>query len=91
LKDIKQRPSLHHKTLENGKLTRDDLIPPIHKLHEREKALQVTKRGLDALLSIHKMQLADEKPVKESLEDLHEMLNDSPFCATKGIHPFLFL
>ena len=30
------------------------------------------------------MKLADEKSVREPLEDLHEMLNNSPLCETRA-------
>jgi site-specific DNA recombinase len=84
LKVITQRLTRHYEALESGKLTQDDLGPRIHELREREKTLQVTKWELDALLSTHKVQLADEKSVRESLEDLREMLRNSPLCETRA-------
>jgi site-specific DNA recombinase len=83
LRDIKQRLARHYEALEAGKLTQDDLGSRIHELREREKALQVTKWELEALVSTSKVQLADEQAVKESLADLREILNSSPICETR--------
>lgn len=84
LKDIKQRLNRHYEALEAGKLTQDDLASRIHELREREKALQVTKWELEASASARKVQLADEKSVRETLEDLREMLKNSPLCETRA-------
>ncbi|MFC1995161.1 recombinase family protein [Chloroflexota bacterium] len=84
LKDIKQRLTRHYEALESGKLIQDDLAPRIHELRESEKALQVTKWELEASASASKVQLADERLVREALEDLREMLNDSPLCETRA-------
>ncbi len=84
MKDIKRRLTRHYEALEAGKLTQDDLAPRIHELREREKALQVTKWELEASASASKVQLPDERSVREALEDLREMLNDSPLCETRA-------
>ena len=65
-------------------MTQDDLAPRIHELRESEKALQVTKWELEASASHRKVQLSDEQSVREALEDLKEMLNDSPLCETRA-------
>lgn len=84
LKDINQRLARHYEALETGKLTQDDLAPRIHELRESEKALRVTKWELEASASSRKVQLADEESVREALEDLRHMLNDSPLCETRA-------
>jgi site-specific DNA recombinase len=84
LKDIKQRLTRLYDALESGKLTQDDLAPRIHELRQQEKALQVTKWEFDAMLASRHVQLANEKSVREALEDLREMLNNSPICETKA-------
>ena len=83
LGDIKQRLTRHYEALEAGKLTLDDLGSRIHELREREKALQVTKWELEALVSTSKVQLANEQSVKESSEDLRKLLKSSPICETR--------
>ena len=83
LQDIKKRLARHFEALEAGKLTQDDLGSRIHELRGREKALQVTKWELEALVSASKVQLADEQSIKESLADLRELLNSSPIYETR--------
>ena len=83
LHNIKKGLTRHYEALEAGNLTLDDLGSRIHELREREKALQVTKWELEALISTQKVQLADEQSVKESLADLRELLNSSPICETR--------
>ena len=56
----------------------------IHELRESEKALHVTKWELEASASARKVQLADEDSFREALEDLREMLNNSPLCETRA-------
>ena len=84
LKNTVARLNRHYDALETGKLTMDDLGPRIRELREQEKPLQVTKWELEALLSAHKVQLVDERSVRQSLEDLKGILIDSPLYETRA-------
>jgi len=78
LKNTVVRLNQHYDALETGKLIMDELGPRIRELRKQEKTLQVTKWELEALLSARKVQLVDERSVRQSLEDLKGILNDSP-------------
>ena len=82
LKNTAARLNRHYDALETGKLTMDDLEPRIRELREREKSLQITKWELEGLLSARKVQLVDERSVRQLLEDLKGILNDSPLYET---------
>jgi len=84
LKNTIARLNRHYDALETGKLTMDDLGPRIRELREQEKSLQVTKWELEALLSARKVQLVDERSVRQSPEDLKGILNDSPIYETRA-------
>jgi len=84
LKNTVARLNRHYDALETDKLTMDDLGPRIRELREQEKSLRITKWELEALLSSRKVQLVDERSVRQSLEDLKGILNGSPMYETRA-------
>ena len=84
LKNTVARLNRHYDALETGKLAMDELGPHIRELREQEKSLQVAKWALEALLSARKVPLVDEGSVRQSLEDLKGILNDSPLNETRA-------
>ena len=84
LKNTVARLNRHYDALETGKLTMDELGPRIRELREQEKSLRVTKWELEAVLSARKVQLEDERSVRQALEDLKGILNDSPLNETRA-------
>ncbi|MFC1917844.1 recombinase family protein [Chloroflexota bacterium] len=84
LKNTVARLNRHYDALETGKLTMDELGPRIRELREQEKSLRVIKWELEAVLSARKVQLEDERSVRQALEDLKGILNDSPLNETRA-------
>jgi chromosome segregation ATPase len=76
--------------LETGKLSLSDLAPRIQSLRQQEDQLQAARLDLEEVLALRKLELVDEKLVKSYVEDLRQVLSDSPLPEQKAfIRSFL--
>ena len=80
IEDVNRRLERLYDALETGKVSLENLSPRIQQHKDRLKQLQVTKWELEALLSQRRIELADEKTVTRYVEDLRELLADSPLA-----------
>ena len=62
----------------------DDLSPRIQEIRGRQKQLNATKWELEALLADCHVQLADEVAVRRYVEELRELLGDSPLAERRS-------
>jgi len=85
-----ERANIHRRlehlydALEAGKLTLNDLAPRIQALRHQEDQLEAARLELEELLTERKIQLADEKVVRSYVEDLREVLTNSPLPEQKA-------
>lgn len=82
--DVHRRLGRLYDALETGRLTLNDLAPRIQALRHQEDQLQAARLDLEELLAERKIQLADEKVVRSYVEDLREVLTNSPLPEQKA-------
>ena len=82
--DVHRRLGRLYDALETGKLTLSDLAPRIQALRHQEDQLQAARLELEEVLAARKIQLADEKMVRSYVEDLQEVLTNSPLPEQKA-------
>ena len=63
--------------LETGKIALNDLAPRIHQLRDRQEKLQAREAQIENLLSDRRVELADPEIVKQYVDDLRNLLNES--------------
>jgi site-specific DNA recombinase len=78
IEDANRRLERLYDALETGKVTLEDLTPRLQQHRDRLKHLQVTKWELEARLYQGRIELADERTVRRYVEDLRELLSESP-------------
>ena len=76
--DVQRRLGHLYDALETRKLSLDDLAPRIQSLRHQEDQLQAARLEIEEVLAERKTQLADEKLVRNYVEDLREVLTNSP-------------
>jgi len=79
-----QRLERLYDALETGSLQLADLAPRIQRLRQRQEQLHTTRLELENVLSDRKVELADMETVKSCVEDLRNMLEDSPMTERKS-------
>ena len=78
IEDTNRRIERLYDAIETGKVRLEDISPRIQQHRGRLKQLQVTKWELEVALSQRHMEIADEKTVKRYVEELKELLSNSP-------------
>ena len=73
-----------YNALETGSLQLADLAPRIQRLRQRQEQLNAARWELENLLSDRKVELADIETVKNYVEDLRNLLEDSPLTERKS-------
>lgn len=76
--DVSHRLERLYDALETGKVGLDDLTPRIQQLRYRQEQLQARKWELEALLSDRRVELASLEMVTRYVDDLRNLLNESP-------------
>ena len=82
--DVHRRLGRLYDALETGKLTLNDLAPRIQALRHQEDQLQAARLELEELLTERRIELADETVVRSYVEDLREVLTNSPLPEQKA-------
>jgi SMC interacting uncharacterized protein involved in chromosome segregation len=70
--------------LETGELQLADLAPRIQQLRQRQEKLQITRQGLESLLSGRRVELVDLGTVTQYVEGLHSLLMESTLAERKS-------
>ena len=84
IEGVNQRLKRLYDALETGSLQLADLAPRIQRLRQRQEQLHAVRWELENLLSDRKVELADMETVKSYVEDLRNLLEDSPLAETKS-------
>lgn len=79
-----QRLERLYDALETGSLQLSDLAPRIQRLRQHQEQLHAARWELENLLSDRKVELADVETVKSYVEDLRNLLEDSPLVERKS-------
>jgi site-specific DNA recombinase len=82
--DVHRRLGRLYDALESGKLILNDLAPRIQALRHQEDQLQAAQLELEELLTERRIELADETVVRNYVEDLREVLTNSPLPKQKA-------
>jgi site-specific DNA recombinase len=82
--DVNRRLERLYDALETGKLTMNDLSPRIQQLRERQKQLNAVKWEMEALLADRQLEVADEKTVRQVIEELWILLGESPLAERRS-------
>ncbi|MCL0063753.1 recombinase family protein, partial [Dehalococcoidia bacterium] len=64
--------------IETGKVELDDLAPRIRQLRIRQEQLQDRRTEIENMLSERRVELGDLKTVRHYVNDLHNLLSESP-------------
>ena len=81
---VNRRLERLYDALETGSLQLADLAPRIQRLRQRQEQLNAARWELENLLSDRKVELADMETVKNYVEDLRNLLEDSPLTERKS-------
>jgi len=84
INNVNQRLERLYDALETGSLQLADLAPRIQRLRQRQEQLNATRWELENLLSDRKVELADMETVKSYVEDLRNLLEESPMAERKS-------
>jgi DNA invertase Pin-like site-specific DNA recombinase len=84
LESVNHRLERLYDALETGSLKLADLAPRIQRLRQRQEQLNAVRLELENLLSDRKVELADMETVKSYVEDLRNLLEDSPLIERKS-------
>ena len=82
--DIRARLSRLYDALETGKLSLNDLAPRIQALRHQQDQLEAARLDLEEVLAARKVELTDVALVKSYVEDLKEVLSNSPLSEQKA-------
>ena len=83
LADVHRRLDSLYDALETKKLSIEDLAPRIQALRHREDQLQAARLELEGTLAERKIELADDNLVQSYVQDLKEVLGNSPLPEQK--------
>jgi site-specific DNA recombinase len=81
---VRRRLDRLYDALETGKLSLNDLAPRIQSLRQQEDQLQAARLELEDQLAERKIALADDRLVRSYVEDLKELLDESPLAEQKA-------
>jgi len=84
LEGVNHRLERLYDALETGSLKLADLSPRIQRLRQRQEQLNAVRLELENLLSDRKLEFADMETVKSYVEDLRNLLEDSPLIEKKS-------
>lgn len=84
LESVNHRLERLYDALETGSFKLADLAPRIQRLRQRQEQLNAVRLELENLLSDRKVELADMETVKSYVEDLRNLLEDSPLIERKS-------
>ena len=82
--NVNQRLERLYDALETGSLQLSDLAPRIQRLRQRQEQLHSARWELENLLSDRKVELADLETVENYVEDLRNLLEESPLAERKS-------
>ena len=82
--DINHRLERLYDALETGSLQLSDLAPRIQRLRQRQEQLHTARWELENLLSDRKVELVDLETVEDYVEDLRNLLEESPLAERKS-------
>jgi len=82
--NVNQRLERLYDALETGSLQLADLAPRIQRLRQRQEQLNAARLELENLLSDRKVELADLETVENYVEDLRNLLEESPLAERKS-------
>ena len=78
IEDTNRRLERLYDALETGKVRLEDISPRVQQHRDRLKQLQVSKWELEVALSQRHIEIADEKTIRRYVEELRELLSNSP-------------
>jgi site-specific DNA recombinase len=84
LEDTNQRLTRLYDALETNRLGMDDLAPRIQELRRRQVQLLSTRAELEQKLSDRRVYIADMETVTRYVQDLRDLLDDSPLMERKA-------
>ncbi len=84
LADVRRRLDRHYEALETGMLSLSDLAPRIQALRHRQEHLEAAEEELEGRLAGRKAELASLEVVTRYVEDLRELLSQSPLTERKA-------
>ncbi len=82
--NVNQRLERLYDALETGSLKLADLAPRIQRLRQHQEQLNATRLELESLLSNRRVELADKETVKNCVDDLRNMLEESTITERKS-------
>ncbi len=82
--DVNSRLERLYDAIETGKVELDDLAPRIRQLRTRQEQLQDRRIEIENMLSDRKVELADLKTVRYYVNDLHNLLSESPLTERRA-------
>ncbi len=82
--DANRRLERLYDALETGKVQLEDLSPRIQQLRYRMEQLHKTRYELEQQISERRVELADKETVTRYVEDLRNLLSESPLAARKS-------
>ena len=84
IQDVNRRLGRHYDAIESGKLSFEDLAPRIKELKGRKESLEARKWELEWHIKARKVELADAETVRRYVQDLRNLLNNSPLVERKS-------
>ena len=82
--DVNSRLERLYDAIETGKVELDDLAPRIRQLRTRQEQLQDRKIEIENMLSDRRVELADLKVVRHYVNDLRNLLSESPLTERRA-------
>ncbi|MCL0036383.1 recombinase family protein, partial [Dehalococcoidia bacterium] len=82
--DVNSRLERLYDAIETGKVELDDLAPRIRQLRIRQEQLQDRRTEIENMLSERRVELADLKTVRHYVNDLHNLLSESPLTERRA-------
>ena len=82
--DVNSRLERLYDAIETGKVKLDDLAPRIRQLSTRQEQLQDRKIEIENMLSDRRVELADLKVVRHYVNDLRNLLSESPLTERRA-------
>jgi len=82
--DVNSRLERLYDAIETGKVKLDDLAPRIRQLRTRQEQLQDRKIEIENMLSDRRVELADLKVVRHHVNDLRNLLSESPLTERRA-------
>ena len=82
--DANRRLERLYDALETGKVRLEDLSPRIQQLRYRLEQLQKTRYELELQISERRIELADQEIITRYVEDLRNLLSESPLTERKS-------